>query len=68
MLGLSLDSLLGAVTKTVIDRIATRENYTDLMDDLLDMFERWAAKTNNKLDDHAVAALRRMLDIPDGDD
>ena len=60
--------LLGNVVKNVVDNIVTEENYGSLADDILDVFERWAAKTDNTLDDFLVAKVRSILKIPDGDD
>ena len=60
--------LLVRIITSVIDEILTEENYHDVADSVLDMLENLAAKTTNKLDDKAVAKVRAILKIPEGDD
>lgn len=63
-----LKRIIGSLVGKLIDEVVTEENYEDIADDVLDFFERLAAKTDNTIDDKAVAAIRRVLKIPDGDD
>lgn len=60
--------LLVRLITTILDEIITTENYHDVADSVLDMLENLAAKTTNTLDDAAVAKVREILKIPDGDD
>ena len=39
----------------------------NLLDKLLDLLEKKAAKTANKIDDKALEVVRKVLDIPDND-
>jgi len=60
--------LIGTIVGVFLDNFVTEENYHSTADEVLDFFERLAAKTDNEIDDRVVAKVREILGIPDGDD
>jgi len=51
-----------------IEHFVTKENWKSFADEVLDMFERLCARTDNTIDDAFVAGVRKALDIPDDDE
>ena len=62
------NKLIGQVISWLLETFVTKENYREMDDDILDFFERLAAKTSNEIDDAVVAKIRAILNVPDGDD
>ena len=59
-------TLLGErILAIVLNSLLTKENIVKSADTLLDFLEDLAAKTDTKVDDAAVKAIREALQIPD---